>query len=249
MLSGVMSAMPEELDVLLAAMDGIGVHEVGNRHFHIGRLWGQDVVLVVSRCGKAAAAATTAILLERFGVEQVLFTGVAGAVSPRLRIGDVVIADRLMQHDMDASPVFPRYEIPLLGVSQFVADARLAGRALDAARAFAGERLRAAIAPDTLAAFGITEPAVHHGLIASGDKFFASHAEVGELRARLPEVLCVEMEGAAVAQVCHEYSIPCCIVRTISDAGDDGAPHDFGRFLTQVCGIYSRELVHGLLTL
>jgi adenosylhomocysteine nucleosidase len=169
-------------------------------------------------------------LIERYGVTEVLFTGVAGAVSTGLRVGDVVVATRLLQHDLDARPIFPRYEIPLLGLSEIRTDAGLTERAAAAARAHAGD------------------DRVHVGMVVSGDQFFASTAAIAELRARLPEALAVEMEGAAVAQVCHELGVPCAIVRTISDAGDDTAAHDFGHFLTNVCGVYARAIVRGALS-
>src|SRR5687767_5781975 len=126
---GVMAAMPEELDAVLGDLAVATVEEVGGRRFHRGILHGREAVLVVSRCGKVAAAGTATLLLERFGVEAIVFTGLAGGAAPGLRIGDIVVADRLIQHDLDARPLFPRYEVPLLGVSEFGADRALADRA------------------------------------------------------------------------------------------------------------------------
>jgi adenosylhomocysteine nucleosidase len=93
--------------------------ELGMRTFFEGTWEGQEVVLVLSRVGKVSAAISTLLLLERFGATHIVFTGLAGAIDPGLRIGDVVIAERLVQHDMDASPLpaFKRFEIPLLGKS------------------------------------------------------------------------------------------------------------------------------------
>jgi adenosylhomocysteine nucleosidase len=227
---GVVSAMPEELAAVLEELDADRVDEHGGRRFHLGRLHGRDVVCVVSRIGKVAAAATTALLVERFAASSILFTGVAGAVSPGLAVGDVVVARTLLQHDLDATPIFPRYEIPLLGLSEVPTDPALTERAAAAARDFVGASR------------------VHAGLVVSGDQFFASSAAIAELRERLPTALAVEMEGAAVAQVCHELGVPCAVVRTISDAGDDTAAHDFGHFLSNVCGAYARAIVRGVLS-
>ncbi len=245
--TGVVAAMPEELAAVLDEIDAVRVEQLGGRRFHLGRLHGRPVVAVVSRIGKVAAAATTALLIERFGVGSIVFTGVAGAVAPHLRVGDVVIAERLMQHDLDVRPLFPRYEIPLLGVSEIDADPALTARAVAAARRFVEAELTTTVDDDTRTMFRLTGPAVHHGLIVSGDQFFASSAAIAELRDRLPDALAVEMEGAAVAQVCHELGVPFAVVRTISDAADDSAAHDFARFLTEVCAAYARALVRGIL--
>jgi adenosylhomocysteine nucleosidase len=242
---GVMAAMPDELEAVLGDLQADAVDVVGGRRFHRGRLHGRDVVLVVSRCGKVAAAGTATILLERFGVESIVFTGLAGGVAPGLAIGDIVVAERLIQHDLDASPLFPRYEVPLLGVSIFPADPRLVERAAAAGEAFAADAQRQ-LGP-VATELGVRQPRVHRGLVASGDQFFASSEAVAELRARLPDVLAVEMEGAAVAQVCHEYGAPVCVVRTISDTADHAAHLDFPRFLGAVCGPYARALVAGAL--
>jgi len=225
-----LAAMPEELAAVLDEVEVERIDEASGRRFHVGRLHGRDVVAVVSRVGKVSAAVTTALLIERYPVDEILFTGVAGGVAAGLRVGDVVVATRLLQHDLDARPLFPRYEVPLLGMSEFRTDIALTERVLAAARAHVGaERVRS-------------------GLVVSGDQFFASSAAVAELRARLPEALAVEMEGAAVAQVCHELGVPCAVVRTISDGGDDTAAHDFGHFLTTVCGAYARAIVKGALS-
>jgi adenosylhomocysteine nucleosidase len=240
---GVMAAMPEELDAVLGDLDADAIDLVGGRRFHRGRLHGVEAVLVISRCGKVAAAGTATLLLERYGVDAIVFTGLAGGAAPALRIGDIVVADRLIQHDLDARPLFPRYEVPLLGVSVFGADPAWARSALSAAERFV---TRSQVLLGEIAAeLGLAAPRVHHGLIASGDQFFASAEAIAELRERLPDALCVEMEGAAVAQVCHEYGAPVCVIRTISDTADHAAHLDFPRFLTRVCGVYARALIEG----
>jgi len=236
---GVIGAMPEELAAVIDVVHADEVIELGGRRYYRGRYGGEPVVCVVSRIGKVAAAATTAILLERFTPRAIVMTGLAGAVDPRLSIGDIVIADRLIHHDLDARPLFPRHEIPLLGIAELAANPELSDRLATAAAAF--------VPPPEVAALGITVPGMWRGLVASGDQFFSSAASVAALRALLPDVLAVEMEGAAVAQVCHEHGVPFAIARVISDTADHAAAVDFARFLAVACGPYARALVAGAL--
>jgi adenosylhomocysteine nucleosidase len=225
---GVMSAMAEELAAVLEDLRLDDVVEAGGRRFHTGTLFGREAVLVSSRMGKVAAAVTATMLLDRFACDAIVFTGVAGGAAPGVEVGDVVIADRLIQHDLDASPIFPRYEVPLLGAAYFDADGELSDRAAAAAAHVA--------------------PRVHRGLVASGDKFFASAEALAELRARLPDVLAVEMEGAAVAQVAFEHGAPFAVARAISDGADHSAPSDFARFVATKPGPYARAIVRGALS-
>lgn len=244
---GIMGAMTEEIAGLVEAMGPRREQvEVGRRTYHAGELFGQDVVVVFSRWGKVAAATTATELLARHGVRRMIFTGVAGAASPELRVGDVVVGSTLFQHDMDGSPLFARHEIPLLGVSGIETDLADRREAVRAAERFLAQRRE--WIPDAVAAeFGIAGSKVVEGEIASGDKFFADKAELDALRGRLPGVSCVEMEGAAVAQVCHEYGVPLTVIRTISDAADEGAPVDFSRFARLIASRYSLGIVRSLL--
>jgi len=236
-----MSAMPDELAAVLADAASDRITTVGGREFHQVRRGDRDAVLVVSRIGKVAAATTAAILLERFGCDAIVFTGLAGAVAPHLRVGDVVIAHDLLQHDLDARPLFPRWEVPLLGTARFATDPALRATLAAAARGFV------ASPPADLAAVGVSAPVVHEGLVVSGDRFFSSAAAVADLRADLPDALAVEMEGAAVAQVCHEHGVPFAIARVISDTADHTAAIDFARFLRVACAPYARALVAAVL--
>jgi adenosylhomocysteine nucleosidase len=239
----ILSATPEEIAAVVDALTDVSVESAGQRDYHLGSLHGVQLVAVFSRWGKVAAAATAAHLIARYQITAMVFSGVAGAVHPDLAIGDIVIGSELIQHDLDATPIFARYEVPLLGRKTFVADATLATQLAAAARAFVQDDLRTCVAGAELLHFGIQSPRVIEGTIASGDKFFASAQELRALRERLPSVACVEMEGAAVAQVCAEYGIPFGIVRTISDGADENAVHDFARFSREVARHYS----HGLL--
>jgi len=243
---GIMAALPEELGDLLAAMRAEGdvatiTH--GKRDYHLGTVHGAPCVVTLARIGKVAAAATVSALIHEFDVEAVVFTGVAGGVGPSVRIGDIVVAESLMQHDLDASPLFPRFEVPLLGMSRFAADAPLTTALASACERFVDEEGAA------LSQRFLTEarPVVHRGLIISGDQFVASATSVDLLRAALPDALAVEMEGAAIAQVCYEYDVPCALVRTISDTADAHAPVSFVTFLTEIAGTYSSGILRRFL--
>jgi adenosylhomocysteine nucleosidase len=239
---GIMGAMEEEVAGLLEAMGPIRqVRTQGGRTYHRGALFGVEAVVVFSRWGKVAAATTATHLIVAEDVDEIVFTGVAGGADPTLHVGDVVVASTLAQHDMNAEPLYPRHEIPLLGVRAFSSDEPRRRRAVEAARRFLAHL------PEAAASFGITAPRAVEGAIASGDKFFADKAELDEVCARLPGLACVEMEGAAVAQVCHEYGVPLTVIRTISDSADEGAPSDFVAFVRDVASRYSLGILRELL--
>jgi adenosylhomocysteine nucleosidase len=245
MTLALMAALPEELDALLAPLSAPRVHHHAGREFHSGWLDGQELVLVLSRIGKVAAATTATLLVERFGAEAIVFTGVAGGLHPSARVGDVVVARELLQHDLDVSPLFPRYEVPMTGRSRFSTDAVLSDALLLAARdALDIERIALG---DSWAALGIVEPQVHEGLVISGDRFVSAEAESAALRRELPDALAVEMEGAALAQVCHDCDLPFAVLRCISDRADDQAHVDFRRFLSEVAGPLAGAIVRAWL--
>ena len=234
--------MREELHALLATLNTPQVTRLGGRDFHHGELHGRPVVLVLSGIGKVAAATTAALLIQAFKVSALVFTGVAGGLRAGVQVGDVVLARELLQHDMDASPLFPRFEVPLSGRSHFAADAALT-QALAAAAQRCLDRVETLIDAPQRRSFGIARAVLHQGLIVSGDRFVASAAHSHELRAVLPDALAVEMEGAAVAQVCADFALPFAVLRTISDRADDSAHVDFGRFIEAVASAYTQAII------
>jgi len=238
----IVAAMHEELSALLAQMPDEQRVRVAGRDFWVGHLHGRPVVAVLSRIGKVAAAVTATVLLERFGVRAIVFTGVAGGLAPGVNVGDVVVASELLQHDLDASPIFPRYEVPLSGMARFAADAAI-GNALAKVAAGVLRDPVALIGQQAVDEFGIEAPKVHRGLLVSGDRFVSTSAESEALRRDLPDALAVEMEGAAMAQACHDYGVPFAAMRTISDRADDAAHGDFARFVVEVASRYSLALV------
>jgi nucleoside phosphorylase len=147
---GIMAAMQEEIDTLLKELSaGSQVVNEGRRTYHSGHLWGAPVVIVFSRWGKVAAATTATDLISDFCVSEILFTGVAGAAQPGLRVGDIVVGARLWQHDMDARPLFPQYDIPLLGRSWFASDEKRRNQLLQAAAAFLRDDLPTVVTEET----------------------------------------------------------------------------------------------------
>ena len=155
-----------------------------------------------------ASASTVTSLIDNADVNLILFTGVAGAISADLKIGDVVIGNQLAQHDLDARPLYSRYEVPQLGVDHFPAEPEYVRLAIKSAERYlsvdlATETHAGMIEANVLAEFGITRPKVRAGLIVTGDQFIADSALRDRLKTNLPDALCVEMEGAAVAQVCY----------------------------------------------
>lgn len=242
----IVSALHEELAAVLALMADEQQKVVGGRTYWHGHLHGHEVVAVLSGIGKVAAATTATALIERFGVRRIVFTGVAGGLAAGVRVGDVVVARHFLQHDMDASPIFPRHEVPGYGRSTFEADAHLTARLARACEQVLGD-MPAQLDAETLRSFSIGAPRCHQGLLISGDRFVSTTAESRALCDALPDALAVEMEGAAFAQVCHDYGVPLAVVRTISDRADDAAHVDFPRFLREVASRYSSAIIETLL--
>ena len=246
----IVAAMHEELSALLAAMpDEAPVRRAG-REFWVGHLDGHDVVAVLSRVGKVAAATTATLLVSEFDIGCAVFTGTAGGLHESARVGDVVVADALLQHDLDASPIFPRYEVPLYGVDRFRTDAALSSALVAASQAVLDEAAQNVSTAAETWPRPRSSALVRHRLAAGSQRprrerrpLRRHAAEGADLRRRLPEALAVEMEGAAVAQVCHDLAVPFAVVRTVSDRADDAAHVDFGRFVAQVASRYSLAIV------
>lgn len=232
---GIMGAMPQEIDGIISLMQNRKTIESGMRVFHTGELNGKKVVAVFSRWGKVAAATTVTTLINKFQISKLIFTGVAGALQPHLNIGDFVIAKRLIQHDVDARPLFKQNEIPLIGKTYFNCDNGLLLNVEKAIVSVINQGKSHRHLEEKIAK-------VFFGDIASGDQFFSSSKQKESVLSILPDALCVEMEGAAVAQVCYEYQIPFVVVRIISDAADDNAVADFELFVSEVVENYTKPV-------
>lgn len=242
MTLAILSALLDEQRGLLVQLVNPQKVKRAGRTFWCGQWDGHDVVLVLTKVGKVAAATTTTALIEAFGVTRVLFTGVAGGIGEGVKVGDVVVASAFVQHDMDSSPLFARYEIPLYGCASFSCDAAMTAMLLEATEAGvagAGDHFHHQVLIDSAR--------VHSGLIASGDRFVSKAEDAASVLADLQAAgflpLAIEMEGAAVAQVCRDYGLPFAAVRTISDRADDQAHVDFSAFVNQVASPYALSIV------
>ncbi len=233
---GIISAMPEEIDALINQLENVSKTVKGKRSYFCGKLFNKSVVLVFSRWGKVAAAATTTQMINDFDISEIIFTGVAGSISSEIEIGDIVIGKELYQHDMDAQPFYRKFEIPILKKLAFKATNN--SKLIQATTAFINQYYEF-IDKKIALEFNITNPKFIIGDIASGDQFISSQSKIQALNKELPSVICVEMEGASVAQVCYEYDIPFSIIRIISDNANNNAKIDFSKFSNVIASNYA----------
>lgn len=241
-----MGALPEEVECLKNDLKNVTEKNFGNRTYYLGTLYGKEVVLTFAKYGKVAAALTTTVLIHEFKVKSLIFTGLAASLKPEIKVGDIVVAKRLYQHDMDTRPLFKKYEVPLTGKDFFETDKKLTELAKKASEK-ALESLKESLSKSTREQFFFNDSKIFMGDIASGDQFVTdSDCNNGFLEDK-KETLAVEMEGASVAQVCSEYSLPFTVVRSISDCANGASNVDFLSFLKEACGEYSRAVVKNFL--
>ena len=228
---GIIGAMHEEIMELKNSMTNINEVQISNLKFYEGKLCSKDVVLVESGIGKVNAAISTTLLISQFKVEKIIFTGVAGAVNPKIKVTDIVIGTDLVESDMDvtAGGNYKLGEIPRMKSSYFKADPYLFTLAESVA----------------IKLFGSDK--VYKGRIISRDEFVASSEKVNKLR-EIFSAECVEMEGAAVAHVCEVMNIPFIVIRSISDKADDEAGMSFDEFV-KIAARNSKSIVEGILSI
>lgn len=234
---GIIAALPQELTGLVDMASP--ATQVGGVDFRAGMLAGHDAVFCESGIGKVNSAIRATVLMQTYGCRALVFSGVAGGVDPTLNIGDVVIADRLVQHDYGALrtdglvpfkpgvPPLPGFE----GEPSYIPDPALLRRVLAAASGAALLPLSAAFTA------GVARtPQVIAGTVATGDVFinseFARIDLYGQHGARA-----VEMEGAAVAQVADHFGVPLVVIRCLSDLAGAESHLDFGAFLPEAAQI------------
>lgn len=222
---GIIGALPEEIEQLLDAMTDTVTLSEGGFTLYQGRLEGKEVLLSQCGIGKVNAAMVTQLLLSH-GAELIIFTGVAGGVDERLKVGDIVVSNDTVQHDVDVTGLgLERGQFPDEPVF-WVADERLRQLAVQKAR----EQL---------------DVMVLEGRVASGDQFIASPERVAWLRETF-NAACVEMEGASVARVCAKWQTPFVIIRSISDTADDAAGGDYREF-TPLAANRAKQVVRAML--
>lgn len=245
---GILGAMPEEINGIVSLLKDKKEIVKGMRTYYVGLLNEVEVVVVFSRWGKVASATTVTHLIIEFGITHLFFTGVAGAINSNLNIGDIVVASSLVQHDLDARPIMNRFEIPLLGKTTLHPSKEILTMAFENINELVqDESLIHLLSLEQKQFFCLSKPKVFIGQIASGDQFFASNEDKQKLLEMLPDVLCVEMEGAAVAQVCFEYDIPYAVIRIISDTADNNSVVDFNAFVSQVASKFGLEIIQKLI--
>lgn len=238
-----MGAMAQEIDNVKEMVKNPKSVMIGNREFITGTLNGIDCVVVFSKWGKVAAGITATILAQEFKVTDLIFSGTAGALADGLKVGDVVVSRRLVQHDLDARPIINRFEVPLLNKVYIDADEKLSNAAGRAVANLFERGVEQMTGKKAVEDFRLDSPSLHFGDIASGDQFISSDEKRNELLGLLPNVKCVEMEGAAVAQVCLEFGLPFTVIRTVSDTADHNARIDFGKFIVEVANKYSKAII------
>ena len=246
---GVMGAMVEEVAYIKQAMKVDYVESYAGREFFCGSLddYPYEVITVLSHCGKVAAACTATLLLDKFNVDFIIFTGVAGGAENSVNIGDVVIGDMLFQHDLDAEPFSPKFCVPLTNKSEFKPEKKYTQLAKAATENYL-KRLKQDIGENNVEKFNLHQPKAVVAPIATGDQFVSNAATNKNMHFDASKnAYAVEMEGAAVAQICEDFDRPYVVVRTISDKADHSSPVDFQSFIQQVSNHYSLGIVREFL--
>lgn len=206
---GIICAMEEELRTLVENLDNASKITRHSYVFHTGSIGRHEVVLVQSGIGKVMSAMAVTLLVEVFSVDGIINTGSAGAVNHELKIGDVVVADKLAYHDVD--------------VTAFgYAFGQMAQQPLyfESSKYFVSELKKA-----------IENPVV--GLITSSDSFISSDGRIAEIKKHFPDVLAVEMEGASIAQAATALKKPFVIIRAMSDTASHDANVKFDEFIIE----------------
>lgn len=212
MTIGIIAAMAEELEILLKDLTLEEKREKANMIFHKGSLYGKDVVAVVCGIGKVNSAICTQILASEYSVDKVINVGVAGGIGKDIYPGDIVVAENLVQHDMDTTAFGDKVgQIPRLDTFDFKCDEEMVALAKKACEE-------------------ISEINSFTGRIASGDQFVANIEKIQWLDNEFGAISC-EMEGASIAQVCYLNSIPFVVIRSISDNANNGAHMDYQKFI------------------
>ena len=206
----IMGAMPEEIEPIISKLDNIQTMTYADNTYYEGSYNGQMVVVAYSKIGKVFATLTATMLIEKFGCDKLLFSGVAGAISKELKIGDLIIADGLCQHDLDITAFGHPYGYVPEGEVCISTDVNLRN-----------------IAKDIASLKGLT---LKEGIIATGDQFIANPERKDWIGSEF-KADALEMEGASVAVVCSTLNVPFFILRAISDSADMDAGFNFDEFL------------------
>jgi len=206
----IMGAMPEEIEPLLAKVENVKKVDYASNSYYEATYKGKELVIAYSKIGKVFASLTATILLEKFACDTLLFSGVAGAISPDLNIGDLIIADGLCQHDLDIVAFGHPYGYVPEGEVCIPTDVNLRNIAKEVAKK--------------------RDLTLKEGIIATGDQFVAN-SERKDWILNTFNADALEMEGASVAVICNALNVPFFVLRAISDTANDDAGMDFDEFM------------------
>lgn len=226
---GVIGAMSQEVETLKNQLNHLKTWEKAGARFYQGTIGKHEVIVVQSGIGKVLASITTSLLIQQYQVELVINTGSAGGIGQGLSVGDVVIANQLAYHDVDATVFgYLHGQVPGGMPLYYEAEPKFAQLMKQAAKETAHQ--------------------VKEGLIVTGDSFIADQKKIDEILAHFPTALACEMEGAAIAQTAHQFEVPCLVVRAMSDTADHQANVSFDEFI-ELAGKRSAEMVLHFLAL
>ena len=243
---GILCAMPEEIGSALDHLKNTETKRYGDLTIFSGNWKFSEPIqnslnihlsIAWSGWGKVSAArASTRLIAHQFKNRPIdaIFTGVAGAINTKLKQWDIVIPNELIQHDMDARPLFEKFEIPALNTIKIKSEKTLSNWTLNT--------LKKAVQNGSLEIFGD----LYEGLIATGDKFISNKKEIEDISNYMKELLAVEMEGASVAQVARQEKIPFQIIRVISDGANESSSEDFNEFILKYNN-HSAKLISALI--
>lgn len=223
---GIIGAMSEEVVLLSEQLTDSEVWEEAGATFYKGKINEHEVIVTLSGIGKVLAAVTATLLISRYQVDVVINTGSAGGIGQQLKIGDLVISDKVAYSDVDVTAFGYQYGQMAGMPLYYEADTRLIEAASQAARK--------------------NEQDLHVGLIVSGDTFVNSAEKIRLIKGHFPQALANEMEGAAIAQVAFRFQVPFVVIRAVSDVADAGASVDFDTFIVEA-GKKSANMVMSLL--
>ncbi len=244
---GILCAMPEEVGSTLENLKNIETKKYGDLKIYSGdwcfsnsssKALHIQLSIAWSGWGKVSAArAATRLISHQFKkikIDAIFFTGVAGAINSKLKQWDIIIPNELIQHDMDARPLFKKYEIPALKTLRIKSNKSITDWTLSI--------LKNSKKDGALKNFGN----IYEGLIATGDKFMSNKNDIRNLSKEMEDLFAVEMEGASVAQVAKQEKIPFQIIRVISDIANENSSEDFGKFLVKYNN-HSAKLISALI--
>ena len=221
--------MPEEVGIILDNLKSITSQKFGDLELYSGKFIldnSEEIFITTAWSGweKVSAARATTRLLSlnsnSIPIDTAIFTGVAGAVDSNLKKWDVILADAVIQHDMDARPIFDKYVIPALNNKKIIPNSEVVDKIF---------RVLKKLNKESYSKFGT----LHKGLIGTGDMFISDRRKIKQLSKEISDLYAIEMEGAAFAQVAFQEKVNWLVIRVISDEANENASSDFNKFLSE----------------